>query len=116
MYMCESIECIKVIASKLACSTHVIMLLDTGGETIPMLYNLRSSTAATTGLHVFTHDNQTAGANSLVSNVKLLASLRKLYYTQCVCVMCSDLVMQTCWDMYLIAWTLRSCMIRQEPV
>ena len=48
------------------CAHHVLMpvialLSDCGNEIIPMTYNLRSSTAATAGLHAFTHDNQNAG-------------------------------------------------------
>ena len=34
---------------------------DTGGESIPVLYNLRDSTADVAGLHAFTQDNQHAG-------------------------------------------------------
>lgn len=37
-----------------------LRLSDHGNESIPMTYNLRSSTAATAGLHAFTHDNQNA--------------------------------------------------------
>ena len=49
------------IASRHVLIPDIALLSDHGTEDIPMTYNLRSSTAATAGLHAFTHDNQNAG-------------------------------------------------------
>lgn len=45
-----------------------LKLSDTGGESIPVLYNLRDSTADVAGLHAFTQDNQHADLLGAISH------------------------------------------------